>query len=111
MNRIKMLREAKGLGLRELAADLERQGYPLSWMTINKSEKPDSNPSWKTIKILSKYFNVSADYLMGTDLSNKTIAAHNENGSSLPPELQLAVEKFYRKQQLEHGKDDEDSKE
>lgn len=36
MNRIKMLREAKGLGLRELAADLEKRGTPLSWMTINK---------------------------------------------------------------------------
>lgn len=108
MNRIKMLREAKGVGLRELAADLERQGTPLSWMTINKSEKPDSNPSWKTIKILCKYFNVSADYLMGTDL---TIAAHNEDGKELPPELRLAVEKFYREQRLKHGKDDGSSEE
>ena len=51
MNRIKMLREAKGLGLRELAADLERHGTPLSWMTINTCDRADSNPSWKSIRI------------------------------------------------------------
>lgn len=103
MNRIKMLREAKGLGLRELATDLEKRGTPLSWMTINKSEKSDSNPSWKTIRILSDYFGVSADYLMGTDI---TVAAHNDSSTGLPPELQLAVEKFYREQQEKHGKND-----
>ena len=84
MNRIKMLREAKGLGLRELAADLERHGTPLSWMTINKCERADSNPSWKSIRILS---------------------------DSLPPELQLAVEKFYREQKLKYEENDGTGKE
>ena len=108
MNRIKMLREAKGLGLRELAADLESHGTPLSWMTINKCERADSNPSWKSIRILSDYFGVSADYLMGTDM---TVAAHNEKGTSLPPELQLAVEKFYREQKLKYEENDGTGKE
>ena len=100
MNRIKMLREAKGLGLREMALELKKQDMPLSWMTINKSEQPDSNPSWRTVRILSQYFGVSADYLMGTDMAD---AVHDGGDTKLPPELLLAVEKICKQQEIKQA--------
>ena len=67
-NRIKELRLAKGhTSLREFVRYINKSlGFRVSLGTIYLLEQhKNENPSWKVIAVLSQYFGVSADYLMG----------------------------------------------
>ena len=68
--RLKALRERKGLTQTELA---EFIGYK-NYTTVTKWESGSSLPRGKELKMLSNLFNVSADYLLGLDaIGNKNI--------------------------------------
>ncbi len=64
MNRLKELREASNLTLRELSNRTN-----ISFTTISKMENEQMNISEDYIRILCSYFNVTSDYLLG--LSNQ----------------------------------------
>ena len=90
-DRLRQLRESKGLTQQQLADKLD-----VSKSTIANYEcgfrEPKDNSTW--IKI-SKYFNVSVDYLMDIGDSKNitppqfTLKALNYNGSSNPKEQEL----------------------
>lgn len=58
-NRIKKLRKDKGLNQSELAVNLN-----LTRRMISGIESGETNPTLKQIEVLSRYFGVSADYLI-----------------------------------------------
>lgn len=58
--RLKELRFEKGLGQNTLARDLQLSNASISYWENSKQE-----PSTSAIYKIAKYFNVSADYLLG----------------------------------------------
>jgi transcriptional regulator with XRE-family HTH domain len=62
--RLKQLREAKGLGTRELAREI---GCNHSLISLYESQKRE--PTVSVLRKISDYFNVSADYLIGRTVS------------------------------------------
>jgi len=58
--RIKELREEKGLGIRELALKLG-----ISHSAISLYESCQRTPDIETCKLFADFFNVSGDYLIG----------------------------------------------
>lgn len=67
MNRIKELRKIKGINQIELANLLD-----VSQQTISTYENGNRDPDVSTLRVLSKLFNVSIDYLIGeTDVEDK----------------------------------------
>jgi len=58
--RLKQLREARGLGIRELARGI---GCNHSLISLYESQKRE--PTISILRKISDYFNVSADYLIG----------------------------------------------
>lgn len=66
MNRLKELREERGLALKSLNADTAISTTVLSY--IENGKRPFTQ---NTLEILAKYFNVSTDYLLGkSDIRN-----------------------------------------
>jgi len=59
---VRDLRIEHGMTQQQLADELH-----FSMSIINKWENGKKNPSVEAIKILAKYFNVSADYLLGLE--------------------------------------------
>lgn len=85
MNRIRELREQKGLQQKELAVDLG-----ISQPTVSDWEAGRKVPSAKSTMKLSKYFGVSVEYLMG---EQEPITVRTA-GQSHPDEL---TEVLYRR--------------
>jgi transcriptional regulator with XRE-family HTH domain len=73
MNRIKELREQKGLTQTELGKILE-----VEKSTISKYEKGNLDLNSNTISQLCDYFQVTADYLLGRSQQNTPIEKHEE---------------------------------
>lgn len=75
MNRIKELREAKGVGQKEFAIDMG-----VAQPTVSNWETGQKEPSTKNAKRIAEYFNVSVDYLLGvsddSDQQKKPIEAN-----------------------------------
>ena len=65
-NRLKELRNEKGLTTRELA-----EIYGVSHASISRAETGDRNLNEDDIAFFTKFFNVSADYLLGIS-NNRT---------------------------------------
>lgn len=59
---IKELREEKGLSQKQLAEELN-----ISQSAIAKWELDKTEPTAGTLRLLSEFFNVSADYLLGLE--------------------------------------------
>lgn len=59
-NRLKELRESKGLSQKDLA-----QAFGLSQSTVGNWESGSREPNFKTIKELADFFDVSTDFLLG----------------------------------------------
>lgn len=92
--RLKSLRERKNLTQTQLA---ELVGYK-NYTTITKWESGSSLPRGKELKLLSNLFNVSADYLLGLDMSD------NENINTIFSQLEPPRQKYVydvAEQQLE----------
>lgn len=62
MNRYKQLRKERGLTQRELAKALN-----VEQTTVSKWENEITIPDVTTLGIISKFFNVSIDYLLGNE--------------------------------------------
>lgn len=66
-NRLKLLRESRGLSMKQVSNDL---GIP--YTTYIHYEKNENEPNSEILVKLALYFNVSADYLLGMDQDKKT---------------------------------------
>ncbi|GAA0788022.1 helix-turn-helix domain-containing protein [Hathewaya limosa] len=102
-NKLKLLREHNNLTQQDLA-EILKVGRP----TIAGYETKGKQPDYDKLIILSNYFNVSIDYLLGkTDIKetaekilektkSETIALHRNNGydDDLPDEARKEIENF-----------------
>lgn len=68
-NRIRKLRQEKGLTLKELSQQLADKGTPLSTSSLIKYERGERKPSLETWIKLANYFDVTVPYLQGYGLS------------------------------------------
>lgn len=60
--RLKQLREDKGLSIRQLANKIN-----VSHMTISRWEKSIGSPTVESVIAFSKFFGVTTDYLLGLE--------------------------------------------
>mgnify|MGYP001187637283 CR=1 FL=1 len=87
-NRLRELRINKKLTQQDMANHLgiSRQGYA-------KYENDQSEPDYKTIKILASFFNVSADYLLGlTDVPNQEVKFSEHTEKDIFTDLKSIIE-------------------
>ena len=96
MNRIKLLREERGLFQKDLAKLLN-----VSTPSINYYENEKRAIDTKTASILADYFGVSIDYLLGkSDVRNIedefNFAYHKETEGLSEEEIKEAIE-FYKR--------------
>lgn len=80
--RIKKLREEQDLTQRELG---DRTG--LSPASIGFYERNSRNANSENIEKLCRYFNVSADYLLGLTNNRKPVNKLIQDLSNIPPEI------------------------
>lgn len=107
MNRLKFLREEKGLFQSDIAKIL---GVSIAAVGFYENEKRDMSPD--TIIKLAEYFNVSTDYLLGkSDIRNIEddfkFAYHKETEGLSEDEIKEALE-FYKK--IKYGKENKKEK-
>lgn len=97
---LKHLRELKGVSMDQMADDLKRYNVNPSKSMISRWENDKADPSMEYAKVLSLYFNVTLDELLGlVNLQHKepevqTLAAHATE--DLTEEEQLEVIKFVK---------------
>lgn len=58
--RLKSLRQEKGLTLEQLAKEIN-----MSYAAISRWESKQRIPNIEALIVIAKYFNISADYLLG----------------------------------------------
>jgi transcriptional regulator with XRE-family HTH domain len=102
-NKLKELRESKGVSMDKMCEDLSKlYNVNLAKSTISKWENGKSEPTLAYARILSKYFNVTLDYIIGTSTNKKekeqsdkidTIASHLE-GKNITPQKMKLLEKY-----------------
>ncbi len=102
MNRLKLLREEKGLYQKDIAKLLN-----VSIPAINQYESEKRDMSTNTVLLLAEYFKVSTDYLLGkTDVRNVEqefkFAYHKEMEGLTEEEIADAL-RFYKK--IKYGED------
>lgn len=102
MNRLKLLREEKGLYQKDIAKLLN-----VSIPAINQYESEKRDMSTNTVLLLAEYFKVSTDYLLGkTDVRNIEqefkFAYHKEMEGLTEEEIADAL-RFYKK--IKYGED------
>ncbi|MBX9012771.1 helix-turn-helix transcriptional regulator [Ligilactobacillus murinus] len=102
-NRLRELREGKGLTLKELVDDLRKVDLKISSDTLAKYERGEREPKLERWQKLADYFDVPIPYLQGlgvsrdvviNDLVDKIIAEHNQFStqfSSVGYELQQKI--------------------
>ena len=73
MNRIEELRKKNNLSQTELGKIVN-----LSQKAISRYENGSAEPDLYTIKKLSEYFNVTIDYLLGSDAGNIILITKND---------------------------------
>lgn len=76
MNRLKQLREDKRMTLRELADKVN-----INFTALSRIENGNRNLSDNDIFILTSFFNVSSDYLLGLTNEKNTSSAKEKNAS------------------------------
>lgn len=65
MNRLKELRTNKGLTLKELSDELNKNNVKISADSLAKYERGDRNPKIDKWQALADFFDVSVGYLQG----------------------------------------------
>lgn len=65
MNRIKKLRQKRGLSIEQLSNELKKKGVSISPASISKYEREARNPKIENWDALANYFNVSVSYITG----------------------------------------------
>lgn len=98
MNRIRQLRVAKGITSRKaLAEELNMMfGMKLNSMSVARLEKGTTYPSMTTAWAMSRFFDVSIEYLVGlsNDPHGDGLDRHKEREAKeeVPMEVQMAME-------------------
>lgn len=69
MDKLRELRKKKGISQQDLANDLN-----ISRESISKYENGEQEASYDTLRRLSKYFNVSIDYLLNNNVNDCNIS-------------------------------------
>ena len=69
-NRLRELREEKGLSLKELVDDLRKVDLKISSDTLAKYERGEREPKLERWQKLADYFDVSVEYLLGIEGTN-----------------------------------------
>ena len=80
--RIKELRIKKGYNMRQMATALN-----LPYTTYVNYEKGEREPNSETIVLMSKYFGVTSDYILGRDDANEKRSAHESSGTDPVEEI------------------------
>ena len=102
--RLKEERERKNRTQTELAEILGYKNYT----TISKWESGDSLPRGKELKALAKYFEVSADYLLGIDTKNNNSSIeiiYNQLEENRQKDVLNFAEKKLLEQQIEYKRE------
>ncbi|MBU3205605.1 helix-turn-helix domain-containing protein [Clostridium algidicarnis] len=102
---LKELREAKGVSMDKMCEDLSKlYGVSLAKSTISKWENGKAEPTLAYARILSKYFDVTLDYIIGVSNEKQkpkkqnqieTIAAHFE-GEEFTEDDKEDIENFIK---------------
>ncbi|MBU3145763.1 MULTISPECIES: helix-turn-helix domain-containing protein [unclassified Clostridium] len=100
---LKELREDKGVSMDKMCDDLAKTyGVNLAKSTVSKWENGKAEPTLANARILTKYFNVTLDYIIGLSDNKKekeqnqsidTIAAHFD-GKKLTPKKMKLIEQY-----------------
>jgi transcriptional regulator with XRE-family HTH domain len=77
-NRIRKLRQEKGLTLKELSQQLADKGTPLSASSLIKYERGERKPSLETWIKLANFFNVPIAYIQGRSDIKDPITERNK---------------------------------
>ncbi|WP_326907840.1 helix-turn-helix domain-containing protein [Sedimentibacter sp. MB31-C6] len=85
--RLKELRLEKNLTLKQLGSI-----FHVTKQTISRWETGDRIPSIEIVYMLSEYFNVSTDYLLGKSVSKTTYEIKNDNVQLTVSESELLKE-------------------
>lgn len=97
MNRLRELRKAKGLTIRELG-----EATNISYPVISYIENGERPFTQQNLEILSKYFNVSADYMLGrSESSNLTSESEELSRLTIQERYILDSIKTLTKEQLQ----------
>lgn len=91
MENLRFLRERKGWSQQKLADELF-----ISQQSVYKYENGLAYPSLETLRLMSKLFNVSIDYIVGNNTSAPTVLSEAEknllkNFNLLNPQQQKAI--------------------
>ena len=107
-NRLRELRIARGW---ESMAEFTRfinssLGFKVSLSTIHLIEiHKNENPYWQLVAVLSDYFGVTADYLMGRADANKQPTEEDKTAmDQLDPADRIFIEAFLQKKKSLEGK-------
>lgn len=76
---LKSLRKEKGVSMEEMIQELKKYGVSPSKSMISRWENDNAEPSMEYARILSRYFNVTLDYLLGLEI--KKVPTNSENNS------------------------------
>lgn len=78
-NRMQLLREEKGLNMKEAAAQLQ-----LPYTTYRNYEQGLREPNSETLVQIANFYNTSVDYLIGRSQSRE-VQPHSSTASPIPP--------------------------
>lgn len=65
--RVKSLRKSSGISQKQLAEQLQLNGYDFNDLTVLRIERGDRFVADYELKALCEYFHVTADYLLGIE--------------------------------------------
>lgn len=82
-NRLRKLRQEKGLTLKELSQQLKEKGTPLSTSSLIKYEREERKPKLETWIKLANFFDVTVSYIQGESPDNRLSEVLKESDMSL----------------------------
>lgn len=77
MNRIKELREKKGMSIDQLSKELKKKGVSISPASISKYEREERKPKIDKWIQLANFFDVPVSYLQGLTISPYSIGSND----------------------------------
>ncbi|MCZ3667752.1 helix-turn-helix transcriptional regulator [Limosilactobacillus vaginalis] len=82
-NRLRKLRQEKGLTLKELSQQLKEKGTPLSTSSLIKYEREERKPKLETWLKLASFFGVSVSYLQGISENSEPLFTSDSSATEL----------------------------
>ena len=77
VNRIKELREKKGMSIDQLSKELKKKGVSISPASISKYEREERKPKIDKWIELARYFRVPVSYLQGLTISRYSLGSND----------------------------------